>query len=403
MRILNVTAQRPDATGSGTYLAETVRCMDAAGHDTAVVCGLSQHDRVDSLPAATRVFPVLFDTGRLPFHVCGMSDQMPYPSTRYRDLTPDMARRFQLAFREQLVRAVEEFSPDLVLCHHLYLVTAVCEKVVSELAAQVPVGAVCHSTDLRQMATHGLERELIVDSVRRLDVVFALHDEQAGQIRRVYGVDPGRVRVLGSGFRADTFSPAPARLVYAGKIWRKKGVESLLRAADLVSLPGGRGLELRLCGGHGQDDPDYPRICAQARDCRWPVELTGRLDQQSLAEQYRWADVFCLPSFFEGLPLVAIEAMACGCVDVLTDLPGIRPWVEGNVAGARVVWVEPPRMQGVDEPVAADLPGFEERLARAIERAVEEAGPVPQVSELSWEGLTARAVAALAAARPGGR
>ena len=35
----------------------------------------------------TAVFDVRFHTEALPFHVCGMSDVMPYPATRYRDLT----------------------------------------------------------------------------------------------------------------------------------------------------------------------------------------------------------------------------------------------------------------------------------------------------------------------------
>ena len=38
----------------------------------------------------------------------------------------------------------------------------------------------------------------------------------------------------------------------------------------------------------------------------------------------RAAHVFVLPSFYEGLPLVLVEALACGCRLVCTDLPGVR-------------------------------------------------------------------------------
>lgn len=84
MRILNVSAQKPDSTGSGVYLAETVRCQVAAGHDVAVVAGVAADDAPE-LSEGVLFRPVRFDTEALPFHVAGMSDQMPYPATRYCD------------------------------------------------------------------------------------------------------------------------------------------------------------------------------------------------------------------------------------------------------------------------------------------------------------------------------
>ena len=104
LRILNISAQKPDGTGSGTFLAQTVAAQVAAGHLTAVVCGIDDGDATDALPAQTLVFPVRFNTSELPFHVCGMSDEMPYAATRYRDLTPQMVGQFESAFAARLDR-----------------------------------------------------------------------------------------------------------------------------------------------------------------------------------------------------------------------------------------------------------------------------------------------------------
>ena len=425
MRILNVTAQKPDSTGSGVFLAEMVRCEEAAGHETAVVCGLGAEDVVGSLPEGTEVFPVRFDTAELPFHVCGMSDTMPYPSTRYRDLTPQMTALFTAAFERALDEAARAFAPDIVICHHLYLVAALARTRL----AGVPMGVVCHSTDLRQMAQHGLERDRIVAAMRQVDVVLALHEGQRRDIVVTYGVDPARVCVIGTGYNAQVFhgaegaedseraesggdptgrtaKPSNGRsveLVYAGKIWRKKGVVSLLEALDRIApddLPAERGgLRLRLAGGHSGDESEYEAIVARAQACRWPVELLGRLAQEELAQVYRSSDVFVLPSFFEGLPLVSIEALACGCKVVMTDLPGIRPWMEASLPAADVRWVEPPRMECVDEPLAQDLPAFEARLADALRAAICAPARPCDTSSLSWERLTERAVALAAGAR----
>ena len=98
MRILNISAQKPDSTGSGTYLAALVASQIAAGHEAAVLCGAAPGDTQGELDSAARVFAVPFETPELPFCICGMSDVMPYPSTRYCDLTPTMAASFERAF-----------------------------------------------------------------------------------------------------------------------------------------------------------------------------------------------------------------------------------------------------------------------------------------------------------------
>lgn len=412
MRILNVSAQKPDSTGSGVYLAETVRCQVAAGHDVAVVAGVAADDAPE-LSEGVLFRPVRFDTEALPFHVAGMSDQMPYPATRYCDMTPSMTAAFTASFARVFEELDEAFGPDVVLCHHLYLATAVAV----ETFAHRRVFAVCHSTDLRQMGKHGLERDRIVAAMRRLTGVFALHEAQKEEIVRVYGVDPARVHVVGTGFNAAIFNAGkldvcdddvratvPVELVYAGKIWRKKGVPSLLEAVDLIETAhqegarrgGGSSPRLRLCLAGGHNDPEeYAGIVARAARCVSDVAFLGRLSQTDLAQAYRSADIFVLPSFFEGLPLVVIEALACGCKVVTTDLPGIRSWLDANAPDAPIVYVAPPLMRGVDEPFEDELPAFERRLADAIEACMLlEAAPF-DVSHLSWEGLTARIVEAL--------
>lgn len=391
MNILCISAQKPDSTGSGVYLAETVRSLIAVGHEVAVIAGIDVDD-APALPAGAQFFPVRFRTEALPFPVCGMSDQMPYQATRYRDMTPEMVAQFDAAFTCALDRAVESFAPDLVICHHLYLLTSL----VAQRGLACPVVAVCHSTDLRQMRNHGLERERIIAGVCALDEVLVLHEEQKREIVELYGVDSGRVRVVGTGFNSEVFHaadmPRPTdriEVAYAGKIWRKKGVESLLRCLDALPYPA-ESFRLRLAGGYNSAE-EFEHMKALGAASRYQVEFLGKLSQEELAHVYQSAHVFVLPSFFEGLPLVAVEALACGCHVVLTDLPGICEWLDAAVPGAPVTYVEPPRLIGTDEPVPEDLPAFEARLATALTRAADAALhtstlPAP-VAHLSWTAL----------------
>lgn len=410
MRILNISAQKPDSTGSGVFLAEMVRCMRRAGHDVAVVCGAApEDDPAASLVEGVLVRPVRFETDALPFPVCGMSDVMPYRSTRYRDMTPQMVDQFALAFGRTIAEVDAEFDPDLVICHHLYLLTAIVRRMLAHRA----VCGISHSTDLRQMVQHDLEHDSIVGLVRQLDRIFALHEDQAREIERIFGVPRDLITVIGTGFDAQLFSPGDRReacaagvgasageaaqpveprVLYVGKIGFAKGVESLLAAYDLLAQ---RGVPcaLDLVGGHS-DAGEYGRIVARANACVREPRFLGKVPTSDLVERYRASDVFVLPSFFEGLPLVIAEALACGCKVVTTDLPGIKSFYGRFLPDAPIVYVAPPRMHDVDKPDPTDLPAFEERLADAIEHALALPAHQCDVSGLSWERLTERVLAA---------
>lgn len=393
MRILNVTAQKPDSTGSGVYLAEMMRCEVAAGHSAAVICGIAPDDPLP-FPDGVSAYPVHFETDEVPFPVCGMSDEMPYRATRYRDMDDRMVSCFRAAFAKRIKRAVEEFCPDVVVCHHLYLLTSLAQSMISN----IPVFAICHSTDLRQMRSHGLERDAIIEGIRSLTGIFALHGEQRSEIIDLYGCELYNVQVLGTGYNSSVFKASSLQsqeegelsLLYVGKIWEKKGVGCLLNAIDQVKIPEKK-LSLCLVGGHN-DAAEYQRFTQQAAACSTAVEFAGRLETHELVRAYQNADIFVLPSYFEGLPLVVVEALACGCRVVVSDLPGIRSWLEGHVPDAPVVFVRPPRMRTADDPYPEELGPFSDRIARAIKEAAHLAPFQGDMHSLTWEGLTARFV-----------
>ena len=89
MRILNVTAQKPNSTGSGIFLSELMKEFANKGHTQALVAGVYPEEETP-VPDRVTFYPVYFEQGKLNFPIVGMSDEMPYPSTRYRDMTPKM-------------------------------------------------------------------------------------------------------------------------------------------------------------------------------------------------------------------------------------------------------------------------------------------------------------------------
>ncbi len=392
MKILHISAQKPFGTGSGTVFTELVRAFAAQGHSQAAVAGVAPEDRV-SLPGGVPFYPVRFETAALPFPVAGMSDEMPYRSTRYRDMTAEMVRQFRAAFLEVIRRAVAELDPDVILCHHLYLLTA---AVRTAFPARRVYG-LCHNTDLRQMEKHALEREAICRGIRALDRVFVLKQSQIPDVERTYGVLRDQIVLMGVGYSREIFHPlggrdsGPARIVYAGKIAEKKGVMSLLRALPRMSAPPAD-TEVLLAGSAG-DQREYALARSLAAASPIPVRFLGPLAQPALAEVYSRSRVFALPSYSEGVPLTLLEALACGARAVVSDLPGLRPWMDRFVPGADVRYVPLPEMDRVDDPLPEQLPAFEARLARALDEALA-AGPVvpADMGQVTWEEVAKRII-----------
>ena len=390
--ILLISAQKPDDTGSGVFLKELARSFARMGHGVQVVAGVAAEDEY-AFPAGIGFRPVRFETPELPFPVVGMSDEMPYTATRYRDLTLDMLARIYAAFDAALDEVLAAARPDVIFSNHLYTLTA--HIVARDLG--IPVVGMCHGSEIRQIRKNRLERDAIRAGVRGLSAIMALHEAQKADIVAEYGVPESLVTVTGTGYNSGVFCCEPGdelrargrTLVFAGKITQAKGVPSLLRAA--CALPDAASTRLVLAGGYSTQD-EYDAIVAQAGECPCQVEFPGRLPQAQLAAAYRAADVFVLPSFYEGLPLVVIEALACGCKVVVTDLPGIRPWLAANVPDAPVWYVEPPAMRNVDEPEPDALPAFEARLAAAISAALAAPRTCCDVTGLSWDALACRAL-----------
>ena len=390
MKILHITAQKPHSTGSGVYMTELIHSFSSLGVEQKVVAGVSPEDSV-YFPESVQFCPVTYMTDELPFPILGMSDEMPYTSTRYNQLTNEMARAFQQAFLSRIQVIMDEFQPDIIFCHHLYLLTAFLREAFPEAR----IYGFCHGTDLRQIKKTPFLRDYIIEQIQKLDGFFALHEPQQLDICQTFQVDPLKVRVVGSGYNHHIFYPpfttldkGPSdvrHLIFAGKICRKKGVQSLIRAMNNLSLP--FPVELSLAGGQGVAS-ELTQIKELASQCLHPVHFLGKLNHEELANALRSSDLFVLPSFFEGLPLVIMEALACGTNVICNDLPGISQWVNERIPNHGILFPALPPMDKIDEPDPSSLPAYELELARKIEESLlSTKKKQADLSQVTWDGL----------------
>ena len=109
--------------------------------------------------------------------------------------------------------------------------------------------------------------------------------------------------------------------IFAGRLVEKKGVDYLLQAfARLVKE---RPDEKLLVVGDGTDKKSLIGL-SQTLGLEENVTFRGAVETEELADLFNQAAVAVMPSVQEGLGLVAAEALACGCITLVSDLPAIR-------------------------------------------------------------------------------
>mgnify|MGYP001818176968 FL=1 len=396
LKILHVLGQRPDATGSGIYLQSMMREAAAAGHDNVMIAGI-QPDRDAELhgvaPEQCRF--VRFNGDDIPFRIPGMTDIMPYPSTRFIDLSAAEIDAYEAVFKRVLTDTVAEFHPDIIHTHHLWLVSSL----VRRLFPHIPVVTTCHGTDLRQFQNCVHLRDKVLRGCRHLNAALALSAGQKKDIEELYQLPPERVVVCGAGYNDGMFTagvkpaPRPVQIVYAGKFWNAKGLPWLLKALKRIETTEWR---LHMVGGGSGPENDECLRLANALGER--VTVHGLIPQDRLAAIFKQAHLFVLPSFFEGLPLVVLEALASGCRVIANDLPGVKA-VLGDVAADFITLVPTPRLKNMDRPYPEDLPAFVQAMVRALEFQMAGAlrqpdiDPAPIADKLAaftWRGVFAQ-------------
>jgi glycosyltransferase involved in cell wall biosynthesis len=129
------------------------------------------------------------------------------------------------------------------------------------------------------------------------------------------GIPRAKLRVVPYGVDLQTFAPPALRrpagtfkVIYAGQLTQRKGISYLLRGYRKFHRADTR---LTLVGNVvGSSTPlqPYAQLCTHLPHQTRPA----------LAQHYRESHVFVLPTLVEGMPLVVLEAMACGLPVIVT-------------------------------------------------------------------------------------
>lgn len=157
------------------------------------------------------------------------------------------------------------------------------------------------------------------------DCCVCLTPWEAALVRTMYGARDARVEVVPNGVE-DVFLQRKEEvsrgehLITTVTITARKRVVELVQAAALAQV------KVKIIGKPYQENDLYHRSFLESLAQAQPwVDYVGPIaDRAALAAEYRKAKGFVLLSAMESQSLSALEAAACGCPLLLTDLPWAR-------------------------------------------------------------------------------
>jgi D-inositol-3-phosphate glycosyltransferase len=190
---------------------------------------------------------------------------------------------------------------------------------------------------------------------QQADLLIASTADEVQDLVEGYGAQPERVAVVQPGVDLATFQPldrADARrkigygsgrlLLFAGRLERLKGVDIAIRALALLRDRQHEDVRLIVLGEDAREggvrdgaesEKERLKSVASAAGVRDRVDFVGSVAHHELPYFYAAANVCVMPSYSESFGFVGLEAQACGCPVVASNVSGLRSVVRDEVTG----------------------------------------------------------------------
>jgi len=173
------------------------------------------------------------------------------------------------------------------------------------------------------------------------NAVICVSNSVRNEVLAYYRINPEKVFVINNGVNTASFNPTGKSkrrqlklkdkkvIMFVGALIPRKRVDLLVKSLSL--LPSNYYL---LVIGEGKEKRKLMKI-ASGYSISHRVKFAGFIPYPELAPYYRTADVFCLPSSFEGLPKVILEAIASG-VPVISS----RSFLTKEDLSQHILWLK---------------------------------------------------------------
>jgi len=311
-----------EASGIGVYTAELIRSLAAIDHEneyTVFFNSTSIRDRV------MRNIGANFSAQIAKWGLFSPASQL---------FMPGMIRKNRL----DVFHSPNYMIPFLAFPRNACGRTA-CVVTVHDV---IPMLFPDHAPKSRKSRMFALYRRLMLEVGKRADIIIADSNASRRDVILKLAIPENRhsnVRTVYCGVSGD-FRPLPSKhaakrtsdtrtVLYVGRCDPYKNCVALIEAFSILKKQCRLPVKLRMAGNV---DPRYPEINRRISELGLKDSVErGYVASDRLVSEYQNADVFVLPSCYEGFGLPVLEAMACG-IPVICSNKGSLPEIAEKVA-----------------------------------------------------------------------
>ena len=261
---------------------------------------------------------------------------------------------------KKLYPQIREFAPEFVLGSFVYPDGYAAFRVAQDL--RLPFAVQALGSDIKVHGRNANRNLKIRETLAHADRVFSVSKDLAADMTS-YGAGAMPVIVNYNGVDQEIFCIRDSRqcrerigvsahadktILFVGNLIESKGVFELVEAIKALRA-NGESVQLIIIGT-GSAKKQLVDHVARA-DLTRHVHFAGYVPNSDLADWYCAADIFCLPSYSEGVPNVIMEAIACGRPVVASRVGGI-PEIVGNDNG---LLIEPRSSKSLTSGLSAAL------------------------------------------------
>ncbi|MGE5533873.1 MAG: glycosyltransferase family 4 protein [Bacillota bacterium] len=163
-------------------------------------------------------------------------------------------------------------------------------------------------------------------TLKKANLVTSVSHKVAEELEQYYHVKKDSVVTIGNGVDTRHFFPPDSRskklnILYSGRLGYRKGLVDLVKSAELI-IPKHPEVNF-VFAGKGPFEHALKTL-VESSGYKEHFQFLGFVESKELLQCYQSASMFVLPSHYEGLPTVLLEAMASGLPVIATDVGGVK-------------------------------------------------------------------------------
>ncbi len=228
-------------------------------------------------------------------------------------------------------------------------------KCVVTLHDVIPLVFPDHAPRSKKRRLFPIYKRVMYEVGQRADAILTVSESSRNDVIQHLHIDPERrqnVRVVYNGV-SDTYKPPfqlPDRrtktILFVGRMDPYKNVVALIEAFARIRTDDLEKVRLKIIG---PTETRYPEAPARAAELGLDdaIDWMGYAQNDDILRAYQEADLFVLPSRYEGFGLPVLEAMACGIPVICSNTSSLP-----EVAGEAAIQVGPDDIQGLADAIA---------------------------------------------------